>query len=216
MARTRTPSVRTPSVRVFATVCALIAWSALLLQLYLSVRLAVANGKSVAEGVLIYFGYFTILTNILVALALSVPLVAPASAPGRFFARPSVATAIAAAITIVGLAYFFLLRHVWDPQGWHLVADVALHYVDPVLFLAYWWLAVSKSGLSWTDIPKWMLYPVGYFVYVLIRGGLTGLYPYYFIDVSALGYGPALVNALGMLVGFVVVAALLVVTTRFQ
>lgn len=163
---------------------------------------------------MIYLGYFTILTNVLVAAALLVPLVAPASAPGQFFARPGVATTLAVSITVVGLAYFFLLRKVWDPQGWQLVADVALHYVTPVLFIVYWWVAVPKSELRWTDLPKWTLYPVAYMMYVLVRGALTGLYPYHFIDVKALGYGQALVNALGVLIGFVVVAAILMAAAR--
>ena len=203
-----------PGLRAFTFVAALVAWAAVALQLVLSLQLAVANGRGILGGIVVYLSYFTILTNILVALTLSVPLAAPKGALGRFFARPGVATAVATAITVVGLAYFFLLRRIWDPQGWALVADVALHYVVPVLFLLYWGLAVPKGGLRFADIPKWLLYPLGYMVYVLIRGALTGLYPYYFIDASVLGYGAAFVNALGVLVGFVVVAAALVLVAR--
>ena len=209
-------TTRRSLLRWFTAGAALIAWGAVLLQFYLSLRLAVANGKGVGWGVVIYFGYFTILTNLLVALALSVPLVIPASAPARFFARPGVATAIVAAITLVGAAYFILLRKAWNPQGWQLAADVALHYVTPLLFLLYWWFAVPKRGLGWGAIPKWTVYPIGYFVYLLLRGSLTGLYPYPFIDVSTLGYGRALLNALGVLIGFVAVAALLVGAARLQ
>ena len=207
---------RSPGLRAFTLAAALVAWGAVLLQLVLSLQLAVANGKGVVGGLLIYFGFFTVLTNILVALALSAPFARPASALGRFFARPGVATTVAAAITVVGVAYFFLLRNVWDPQGWQLVADVALHYVTPVLFLVYWWLAVPKGTIDWAGIPKWMLYPVGYLVYALIRGALTGLYPYAFIDVSVLGYGAAIANAMGVLLGFVGVAAALVAVARLK
>ena len=203
-----------PGLRVFTLVAALVAWAAVLLQFVLSLQLAVANGKGILGGIVIYFGYFTILTNLLVALALAAPLAAPTSALGRFFARPGVATTVATAITVVGLAYFFLLRQVWEPQGWQLVADAALHYATPLLFLLYWGIAVPKKTLRFADIPRWLLYPVGYMFYVLVRGALTGLYPYYFIDVNALGYGAALVNALGILVGFGVVAAVLVLVAR--
>ena len=208
------PISRPPALRAFTLVAALVAWVAVVLQLVLSLNLAVANGRGILGGIVIYLGYFTILTNILVALTLSFPLAAPSSRLGRFFARPGVATAVATAITVVGLAYFFLLRRIWDPQGWQFVADAALHYVVPVLFLLYWYLAVPKGKLRFADIPKWLLYPLGYMVYVLIRGALTGLYPYYFIDVGVLGYGAALLNALGVLVGFVVVAAALVLIAR--
>lgn len=203
-----------PVLRAFTVVAALVAWAAVVLQLVLSLQLAVANGRGVVGGIIVYLGYFTILTNILVALALSTPLAAPSSALGRFFARPGVATAVATAITVVGLAYFFLLRQIWDPQGWQFVADAALHYATPILFLLYWALVVPKAGLRFADIPLWLLYPLGYMVYVLIRGALTGLYPYYFIDVNVLGYGAAFLNALGVLLAFIIVAAALVLVAR--
>ncbi len=210
------PNFFSARLRVFIAVAAFVAWSAVLLQFVLSLQLAVANGKGVVGGIVIFFGYFTILTNILVALALSAPLIAPNSALGRFFGRPGVATMVAAAITVVCLAYFFLLRNVWDPEGWQFVADAALHYVTPALFLLYWWFAVPKDELRWVDLPKWTVYPVAYLVYALVRGALTGLYPYHFIDVNVIGYGAALANAVGIMIGFSVVAALLVAVSRFQ
>ncbi len=205
-----------PPVRRFAAVVALIAWSALLLQLVLSLRLATANGRGVGWGVVVYFGYFTILTNILVALALSAPLVAPGSPLGRFFARPGVITAVAASIALVGATYFLILQHTWEPEGLALVADVALHYVVPALFLLYWWLAVPKHGLRWANVARWALYPLGYLAYALVRGEVVGVYPYPFVDVGALGYGRVLVNALGVAVAFAGVALLLVAVGRLQ
>lgn len=204
------------TVRVFAAFAATAAWFGVFLQLYLSLRLSLANGKTVAEGLIVYFGYFTILTNILAALVLTIPLVAPISSAGRFFVRPGVGTATAAAITLVGLAYFLLLRTVWNPQGWQLVADWVLHYITPILFLVYWWIAVPKQGLSGAQIPAWASYPIGYLAYLLIRGELTGLYPYHFLDVGALGYGRTLANGLGLLFAFVLVSLCLLAAAHLQ
>ena len=147
-------SASSPGLRAFTLLAALVAWAAVTLQLVLSLQLAVANGRGILGGVVVYLSYFTILTNILVALTLSVPLAAPKGTLGRFFSRPGVATAVGTAITVVGLAYFFLLRRIWDPQGWNLVADAALHYVVPVLFLLYWYLAVPKGGLRFRRHPQ--------------------------------------------------------------
>lgn len=122
------------TVRLFAVFAATMAWFGMLLQLYLSLKLSLANGKTVAEGLIIYFGYFTILTNILVALVLTIPLVAPVSAAGRFFARPGVGTATAAAITVVGLAYFFLAAtHMESPRlATRCRLGASLRNTDPV------------------------------------------------------------------------------------
>ncbi len=51
-------------------------------------------------------------------------------------------------------------------------------------------------------VPGWCLYPIVYFVYALVRGEILGSYPYPFIDVTEIGYSRALVNAMGLLVGF--------------
>ena len=199
-----------PLLRAFATIAALVGWAALILQLALLVRLTVADGRGVSGGIVAYLGFFTILTNILAALALSAPLVAPDSSPGRFLSRAGVNTAVAAAMALVGIAYSLLLRHTWNPQGWQLVADEVLHDVMPVLFLIHWWFRVPKGAVRWTDVPRWCAYPVGYLLYALVRGALIGRYPYPFIDVGALGHRRVLVNSVGLLLGFVLIALILV------
>jgi hypothetical protein len=110
--------------RPLAALIAVTVWAAVLLQLYLSLGLVLAQGGTVARGLAMYFGYFTVLTNWLVCLAMTWPLLAPNSAPGRFFARPVVVGGVTACIAFVGLAYYVLLRHVWQPQGLRLLADV--------------------------------------------------------------------------------------------
>ena len=54
------------------------------------VAAAQANGGSVLLTSLNFFGYFTILSNLLAAVGLVTQLVAPASTAGRFFSRPTV------------------------------------------------------------------------------------------------------------------------------
>ena len=50
-----------------------------------------------------------------------------------------------------------------------------------------------------------------YLAYALVRGAFDGWYPYFFIDVSAIGYGQALAHA-AMLTTAMFVAGCLVVT----
>lgn len=112
--------------RVYEIIGAIVQWFALILQLYLTLKLSIDRGLGLWVGTTRYFGYFTILTNILVALAFMLPLVQPRSRWGRFFSHPNVRTAIAVYITIVGIGYSLLLRHIWNPEGWQLVADIAI------------------------------------------------------------------------------------------
>lgn len=200
----------------FAAAVALVAWAALIVQLCLSLRMSLDNGRGIVLGVATYFGFFTILSNLSAALALTLPPLRPRSVVSRFFVRPGVHTAVAAYLVIVGIAYAALLRRTWDPQGVQLVVDHVLHDAMPLLFLAWWWFCVPKHSLAWAEIPYWLLFPVMYFVATLVRGALTGTYPYPFIDADRLGLVQATTNALCVLVLLFIVAAILIGLGRLQ
>ena len=200
--------------RRFAAVAAFIGWAALVLQLVLSIELATTAGRSAAWGVLNYLSFYTVLTNFLVAFALTAAATRAQGAFWRFFRRPGVATAIAASIAVVGLSYHFLLRNIWDPQGLLWLCNALLHYVMPVLFLVYWWIGVPARGVAYRNIPTWWIYPIAYLVYSLARGVVEGVYPYPFIDASTIGYPRLAVNALALLIVFTLIAALLVALGR--
>lgn len=196
------PSSRQAGSRdVLVQALALLAWSGVLLQLWLSL----SRSKSLFEGLLTYLSFFTVLTNIFVALALSLPLYAPASRLGRFFASAQTMACAATSIALVALSYHFLLSHIWNPQGLQWLADVLLHYLVPAAYCAYWLFAAPRRRLPWWSPLAWCLYPLSYFAYALLRGAALGSYPYYFIDVAAIGYSRTLLNASGLLLGFVLV-----------
>ena len=194
---------------------AALAWFSVLLQLMITLHSNVLNGKGVVGGIVSYLGYFTILTNLLVCLSLTLPPAWPTAA-GRFFARSDVTAGVATSIAFVSLAYHFLLRNTWNPQGLQLVADVLLHYLMPALFLLYWWFNFPKGALRWIYPVIWGLYPTVYLGYVLIRGRIIGNYPYGFIDPNAIGYQRTMINAVGLLLVFIALGLLLVALGRVQ
>ncbi|MEO6876693.1 MAG: Pr6Pr family membrane protein [Opitutaceae bacterium] len=192
------------------------AWFGVLLQLYLSLRTGFEPGKSVVYGFVMYLGYFTVLTNLFVAIGLTWSRLLPASSGGHFFGRPDVLATMTASIFMVGLAYHFLLRHVWNPQGLNWVADFVLHYATPLSCCAYWWINAPKQTLSWVGPLGWSLYPLAYLAYALIRGELLEVYPYHFIDVGQLGWAKTLRNSAGLLIVFLVIGLGMVVLAKLQ
>lgn len=206
----------TQPYRLLAAVGALLGCVGLALELWFSIQIALNKGGTALGGVWLYLGFFTILTNILVAKVLSSAVIGPRNALLRFYLRPGVQTAIAMSIVIVCLVYNIMLRQLWHPTGWLRVADLIVHDIMPPLFLLYWWLAVPKGGLRWSQVLVWQRYPAGYFFYVLLRGAVDGWYPYPFLDVNTLGYGQVLVNAIAVLLAFVAVALILVALGRWQ
>src|SRR5690349_7734222 len=99
-----------------AAVVAAIAWCAVLLQLGLSLQLATQNGKSVLGGLVVFSGYFTVLTNIFVAIVCTAGVLGRNATEAPPFYRPSIAGCATTAIVIVGIGYHLLLRNVWAPQ----------------------------------------------------------------------------------------------------
>ncbi|MFZ1071247.1 MAG: Pr6Pr family membrane protein [Methyloceanibacter sp.] len=170
---------------------AAVAWFALVLQYTLTVT---KPGAPFLEATVRYFSFFTIITNVLVALALTLPWLAPESRAGQFFDRPSVRTAILAYIIIVAVIYHYLLAKLWNPQGWQLIADTIEHVVTPALYVIDWVLFVPKGTVKWKSAVVWLGYPLVYAAYSLIHGAVTGFYPYPFINVSNLGYDKVLIN----------------------
>ena len=161
-----------------------------------------------------FFSFFTILTNVLAALALLAPVLAPRSALGQFLARPSVRTIIAAYIILVGMVYYLLLRGLSHREGWPLFFEELLHYVTPPLFVMDWLAFVPKRKLGASVGLAGIWFPVAYIAWTLVHGAVTGWYPYPFVDVADLGYGQVLLNIAGLVLIYLALAGLLAIAGR--
>jgi hypothetical protein len=195
---------------------ALVAWFSIAAQFSISIPILVAKGMTYGEAVWRMFGYLTILTNVLLAVCCTLLLLQPDSASGRFFSRPGVLTAMALYIIFVGLGYNLLLRNHAPFTGLHRLSDEGLHTVVPLLFVLYWLLFAVKSGLQAKDSLLWLIYPLAYFVMAMVRGSLSGFYPYPFLNVVQLGYPRVMGNAAMLLVGFFLIAMALVAIARYK
>jgi hypothetical protein len=198
----------------FTSIISLAGWFALVLQFCIMYNNAKISGENLSKAITRYFSYFTILTNIAVALSLTVFLLKPLSRLGNFFSKPSTFTAVAVNITIVGLIYNTLLRNLWKPEGLQLLADELLHLIIPVLYIMFWVFFVPHVKLKWTSFFQWLIYPLVYLIYILIYGNSTHWYPYPFVDVAALGYPGTLANAAMLLILFVLMSLLFITADR--
>ena len=198
----------TRSRRAYAACVALLAWSALAAQLWLTIGVVLAQGRGLMMGLVVFFGFFTVLTNLLAALVMTGHAAGPNYAAFRRAASPVVMTTTAAAITMVGSIYFLILRHSWKPEGAQFWADVALHYFMPALVVMFWVWTVPAKSIRWKDTPWLFVYPLVYLVYVFVRGEMVQLYPYPFIDVLEIGYRAALLNAAGIMLAYALVVGL--------
>lgn len=191
-------------------IIALTAWFALMLQFYILVGGVPGNGMTTLQAIGRFFIFFTILSNLLVAASITIVLVKPGSAAGRFFIKPSVISAVAVYIFIVGIIYNIILRKIWHPEGLQKLADELLHVAVPLFFIVYWLLYAPKNQLQWIHPFRWLIFPAIYLVYAMTRGGIEGFYPYPFINADALPFGRVFMNSVGLLFVFIISGLLFV------
>ncbi|MDZ4391830.1 Pr6Pr family membrane protein [Cypionkella sp.] len=136
--------------------------------------------------------YFTILTNALLVVHLL-------AITKGWQMSASRAAGLLLAISAVGIIYHALLGNQFPTDGLGWWADLGLHTVMPLGY-TLWWLGFAPKALPWRDVPHWLIWPVIYTGYALIRGHLTGQWPYPFLNADSLGWAHVARN-LGVLLG---------------
>ena len=195
---------------LFALFIAIISWFGLVIQYSHLIINASSLGFTKPEATARFFSYFTILSNIMVAVSTTAFFLFPRSKMSNFFKKPFIISAITVYIFMVGVGYNLLLRGTWNPQGWHRVSDEIMHVVDPILFVLYWYFFVPKKSLQSKYVVLWVAWPAVYSVFMLIRGAIDGFYPYSFLDPYKLGYPKMLLNMVGVGIAFIVTGFLFI------
>lgn len=160
----------------------------------------VAQNRFVAGD---FFSYFTVESNTLAVISLV--LSGFAAATGRGSRGLEIYRgAVAFFMTTVILIFIVLLSGYpaseltavpWD--------NTVLHYVMPIAVILDWLLVNRRDRIPLRTALTWLLVPLAYLVYSLLRGAAVGWYPYPFMNPSEHGY-------LGVAVTSVVIAVVLV------
>jgi hypothetical protein len=198
--------------RAYEIFLAVFTTAAVALQIVLVLWYGTANvGKSplhsALRSMLDTVSYFTVLTNLLVAAVSTAATLELESTSdearglGGFLTRQGTMAATAVYIFVVGLIYSTFLRGTWNPAGWQLVADRALHDAVPVLYVLYWLIFVPKHGLRWSQPLWWLIYPAVYCVYSWVFGTITGKFMYWFADPTTMGW-PNVIKHIALLLVF--------------
>ncbi|MFI9648814.1 Pr6Pr family membrane protein [Streptomyces sp. NPDC052040] len=199
-------------------------------------RLLVALTATAAVAVDLHLGsparvlsYFTIQADLLLALVFAL-----SGWRARTALRPLPALITGGAVfyaLIAGLVYHVLLVNEpgpftmtgqpGTPAGWQSLANQILHTLIPLAALFDWLALTSPAPLRVRDARKWLLYPMAYLIFCLVRGdrlppATPDRYLYPFLDAARLGYRSVLANALLLGVAFFALALLMVITDRFR
>lgn len=200
--------------RLLALLGLLIGAGALLAQFPLTLSLSMTAGRTLLGSVVFFFSFFTILSNLLAVFCFAAHVFGQCRHLA-FFRRPKIATAVALYMLVVAAIYIVILEGLWAPTGLMRVLDTLLHYVMPALFLIFWFAFVPKGASAYADIPGFLAFPFLYGVYAMIRGAITGEYPYPILDAGRLGYPAALANMAFILALFVILGLAFVTYDRW-
>lgn len=163
------------------------------------------------------FVYFTILSVLLAfvffnALVLASLRARPGEESRLLHALAHFKGGVTMAVTItMGVYHFVLAPVIFDMAGYRPFSfnDIIVHYMIPVMVIVDWLLFDPKPTTTAADPVKWLGIPVAYALFVGIRAQLGGAlrgsgsqYPYFFLDIDALGAGRVALNAVLLLLGF--------------
>lgn len=149
------------------------------------------------------FAFFTIQSNIIVAATTAALAAgrAPSSTVGRVLRLTGVV-----AITVTFVVYHLLLSELQVLTGAAALANLLLHTASPILCVSGWLLFGPRHQTTPRVAALALVFLAAWGVFTLIRGAITGWYPYPFMDPGPLGYGRMTVNLIFISAGFAAVA----------
>ena len=195
----------------FLVLGAFLGWFAVITQFILMINNRTA---SVPETIVRFFSFFTILTNLIVAVYYTIHWLQKTTSLLFRLQKPGILSAVTLYIAVVGLIYQIVLRSIWSPVGIQKLVDELLHSIIPVFTLVYWFLYEKHNEASWKSIPSWLLYPLFYLAFILIRGSISNFYPYPFVNVTELGLQKVLINSSVLVFVFLSIAIGLVACSK--
>jgi hypothetical protein len=187
--------VRFTVLRLVRAATALVAIAAIVAQ---AQTLAAADALNLVN----FLSYFTIQSNLIGIAALGILAIRP---PGP---RPVwlewLRGAATVFLTVTFVVVILLLQNV--DVGLQLAwVDFVLHKLTPVVIVADWLLDPPSVRITPRLALSWLVYPLLWLAYTMVRGPMAAWYPYPFLDPANGGYGSVALTVVVILIASAVV-----------
>ncbi|WP_199031737.1 Pr6Pr family membrane protein [Ralstonia sp. ASV6] len=183
--------------RAWHAVLAAVIVVALIVQVTLTAS-GVGSQVSLATRLVRLFSYFTIQSNILVAVA-AISLVMDPARDGKWWRVLRLDGLLGIATT--GLVFHIVLAPISKATGLARLASDGFHYVSPWMALVGWLLFGPRPRIGWSTVALSLIWPAAWLAYTFMHGALSGWYPYPFLNAAQIGYPAALANTAAVLAG---------------
>ena len=158
--------------RAFFCATSLIVTFGLVLQLWLSVTSGSDDGSfaSTPARIVNFFSFFTVLSNIAVAVTTGLLAIRP-HRPSTLFRTLRLDGVVAIAVT--GVVFHLALAQLQELTRWYALADGILHTVSPMMALLGWLVFGPRGALSTRVVLLAVIAPVTWIAYALVRGAIV-------------------------------------------
>lgn len=201
-----TISKKNPTTPLWLSVARVGLAGLILLAIIIQGRQSLGNGFPLSH----FVSYFTIQSNLFAAAVLFWG--GALQFRGLPKARRDVIRGAAVLyLSVTGVVYGVLLagyqEELQTTIPW---VDTVLHRIIPLALVADWLLEPPDYAFSLNTKYLWLIYPVAYVTYSLIRGAMVGWYPYPFLDPSQPGgYSTVIAYAVGIAIFALFLAAVI-------
>lgn len=195
--------------RTYFAGVALLVGTGLVLQVVLAATNESGSFGSVAGRIFNFFCFFTVLSNIAVAVTHAM-LARDPFRPSTAFRVARIVAVLCIAVT--GVVFHLALASLQELTGWDLLADTILHTLSPILAVVGWFVLGPRGALDGRIVRLAVLPPAGWLVFTMVRGSFVqdvagnDYYPYPFLNAQELGYATALLRCALVAVFFLALA----------
>jgi hypothetical protein len=167
-----------------------------------------------------YFAFFTIQSSLITAVALLLAGVSAVRGLAESRRMTLVRLAAVTALVLVGIVYNALLRGTAPAPAdvgyeWPVAPNELLHVWAPILILLDWLLLPALVRLKLRSIFWVLVFPLAWLAFSVIRGVITGWWPYWFIDPTGSGGVAGMVGYIfGIMFFFLFLATLAILLAR--
>jgi hypothetical protein len=144
-----------------------------------------------------FLSYFTVLSNVLVAVVMALLWRDP-QRNGALFRVLRMDALIM--ITVTGLIYWGVLAGIFELQGLEYVANTIEHTLVPIATVLVFLIFGPRGQFRVSTVFVALILPIAWALATLARGAVITAYPYGFVDVARYGYGSVLQNIVGVAV----------------
>lgn len=212
-------SVRAKRIRIYRLSICIIAWTGIFIRIIVGI-FDVAGG----QDPIAYFGnqlsFYTFQTNIMVAIWLTTAVIL-GKKKGKnekeiisVFMHPIVHGAICLYITMTFLIFAIFLSGGYRPTGLEAISNILMHYVVPISFILEWVVSEMHTEYKYRYLLHYSIYPFAYVIYTVIRGLITGFYPYYFFDLNQISPLSLLIVVFVLVVFYSIIGGIYIAINR--